>query len=115
MSLPPREVLRVGEVRDDDTARMALRAAMTGHQVFTTLHCNDALGALPRLVDLGLRPPGLPPVAWPTHCPTCGSAVVVEQRSDPSGKHRSWTRPALTLPTFACARPPRARPANARC
>jgi len=35
---------------------MALRAAMTGHQVFTTLHTNDALGAIPRLVDLGLNP-----------------------------------------------------------
>ncbi|MDR3424866.1 MAG: GspE/PulE family protein [Alphaproteobacteria bacterium] len=48
------DIIFVGEVRDDDTARMALRAAMTGHQVFTTLHCNDVFGALPRLNDLGL-------------------------------------------------------------
>lgn len=48
------DIIFIGEVRDDDTARMALRAAMTGHQVFTTLHCNDAFGALPRLNDLGL-------------------------------------------------------------
>jgi len=49
-------IIFIGEVRDSDTAQMALRASMTGHQVFTTLHCNDALGALPRLIDLGLHP-----------------------------------------------------------
>jgi len=49
------DIVFIGEVRDKDTATMALRAAMTGHQVFTTLHTNDALGALPRLVDLGLN------------------------------------------------------------
>ncbi len=48
------DIIFIGEVRDDDTARMALRAAMTGHQVFTTLHCNDSFGALPRLNDFGL-------------------------------------------------------------
>lgn len=48
------DIIFIGEIRDDDTARMALRAAMTGHQVFSTLHCNDAFGALPRLNDLGL-------------------------------------------------------------
>lgn len=50
------DVIFIGEVRDPDTAQMALRAAMTGHQVFSTLHCIDALGALPRLFDLGLTP-----------------------------------------------------------
>jgi len=50
------DILFIGEVRDPDTAQMALRAAMTGHQVYSTLHCNDALGALPRLIDLGLNP-----------------------------------------------------------
>jgi type II secretory ATPase GspE/PulE/Tfp pilus assembly ATPase PilB-like protein len=49
-------IIFIGEVRDSDTAQMALRAAMTGHQIFSTLHCNDALGALPRLIDLGLHP-----------------------------------------------------------
>lgn len=48
------DIIFVGEIRDDDTARMALRAAMTGHQVFSTLHCNDSFGALLRLNDLGL-------------------------------------------------------------
>jgi type II secretory ATPase GspE/PulE/Tfp pilus assembly ATPase PilB-like protein len=46
----------VGEVRDKDTAEMAFRAAMTGHQVFTTLHTNSALGTFPRLLDIGIAP-----------------------------------------------------------
>lgn len=50
------DIIFIGEIRDGNTAQMALRAAMTGHQIFSTLHCNDALGALPRLIDLGLHP-----------------------------------------------------------
>ncbi|MFN7038391.1 MAG: GspE/PulE family protein [Alphaproteobacteria bacterium] len=50
------DIIFVGEVRDESTANMALRAAMTGHQVFTTLHTNDALGAIPRLMDIGVKP-----------------------------------------------------------
>ncbi|ENO89223.1 GspE/PulE family protein [Thauera linaloolentis] len=49
------DILLVGEIRDADTAQMALRAALTGHQVFATLHANSALGAIPRLLDIGLR------------------------------------------------------------
>jgi type II secretory ATPase GspE/PulE/Tfp pilus assembly ATPase PilB-like protein len=48
------DIILVGEIRDHDTAEMALRAAMTGHQVFSTLHTNSALGAIPRLHDLGI-------------------------------------------------------------
>ena len=50
------DIILVGEVRDADTATMAFRAAMTGHQVFTTLHTNSALGAFPRLTDIGISP-----------------------------------------------------------
>jgi general secretion pathway protein E/type IV pilus assembly protein PilB len=50
------DVILVGEVRDKETAEMAFRAAMTGHQVFTTLHTNSALGAFPRLLDIGIQP-----------------------------------------------------------
>ena len=50
------DIILVGEVRDLETASMAFRAAMTGHQVFTTLHTNSALGAFPRLLDLGVTP-----------------------------------------------------------
>lgn len=48
------DILLVGEIRDADTASMALRAALTGHQVFATVHSNSALRALPRLLELGL-------------------------------------------------------------
>jgi type II secretory ATPase GspE/PulE/Tfp pilus assembly ATPase PilB-like protein len=50
------DVILVGEVRDEDTAAMAFRAAMTGHQVYSTLHSNSSIGAIPRLVDIGLSP-----------------------------------------------------------
>lgn len=48
------DIILIGEIRDPPTAQIALRASMTGHQVFSTLHTNNALGAIPRLVDLGL-------------------------------------------------------------
>ena len=48
------DIIFVGEVRDEETALMAVRAALTGHQVYTTLHTNDALGAIPRLGDIGV-------------------------------------------------------------
>jgi len=50
------DIILVGEVRDKETAEMAFRAAMTGHQVFTTLHTNSALGVFPRLLDIGIQP-----------------------------------------------------------
>ena len=50
------DVILVGEIRDEQTAEMAFRAAMTGHQVFSTLHTNSALGAMPRLIDIGVKP-----------------------------------------------------------
>ncbi|MDH4191514.1 MAG: GspE/PulE family protein [Betaproteobacteria bacterium] len=50
------DVILVGEIRDDDTADMAFRAAMTGHQVYSTLHTNSATGAIPRLLDIGIVP-----------------------------------------------------------
>ena len=50
------DVILVGEIRDQETAETAIRAAMTGHMVFSTLHCNDAPGAIPRLLDMGLDP-----------------------------------------------------------
>ncbi|MCC6206790.1 MAG: type II/IV secretion system protein [Gammaproteobacteria bacterium] len=50
------DIVLIGEIRDEDTAEMAFRAAMTGHQVFSTLHTNSALGAVPRLLDIGVLP-----------------------------------------------------------
>jgi type IV pilus assembly protein PilB len=50
------EVIMVGEIRDEDTAEMAFRAAQTGHLLLSTLHTNSAIAALPRLLDLGIDP-----------------------------------------------------------
>ncbi|MCB1957685.1 MAG: Flp pilus assembly complex ATPase component TadA, partial [Rhodocyclaceae bacterium] len=50
------DVILVGEIRDSETAEMAFRAAMTGHQVYSTLHTNSAVGAIPRLLDIGMLP-----------------------------------------------------------
>lgn len=52
-------VLMIGEIRDEETAGLALRAAMTGHLVLSTLHCADAVSAVARLIDLGLSPAAL--------------------------------------------------------
>jgi type II secretory ATPase GspE/PulE/Tfp pilus assembly ATPase PilB-like protein len=49
------DVILVGEIRDFETADIALEAALTGHMVLSTLHTNDAIGAVPRLVDLGVK------------------------------------------------------------
>ncbi len=48
------DIILIGEIRDGETAEMAFRAAMTGHQVFSTLHTNSAMGAFPRLLDIGV-------------------------------------------------------------
>lgn len=50
------DVILVGEVRDNETAEACLKAAMTGHLVLSTLHTNDAMGAVPRLIDMGMEP-----------------------------------------------------------
>ena len=50
------DVVLLGEIRDRETAQVAVQAAMTGHLVLSTLHTNDAIGAIPRLLDLGIEP-----------------------------------------------------------
>ncbi|MDX2493821.1 MAG: type II secretion system ATPase GspE [Desulfuromusa sp.] len=50
------DVIMVGEIRDSETAKIAVQAALTGHLVFSTLHTNDSAGALARLVDMGVEP-----------------------------------------------------------
>jgi type IV pilus assembly protein PilB len=50
------DILMVGEIRDSETLQMAVQAALTGHLVFSTLHCNDAAGAAARCIDMGLEP-----------------------------------------------------------
>lgn len=50
------DIIMVGEIRDAETAQLAIQAALTGHLVFSTLHTNTAIGAIPRLVDMGIDP-----------------------------------------------------------
>ena len=50
------DVVMVGEIRDSETADLAIQAALTGHLVLATLHTNSAAGALPRLLDMGVEP-----------------------------------------------------------
>ena len=50
------DIMMVGEIRDAETAELAIHAALTGHLVLSTLHTNDAIGAIPRLVDMGVEP-----------------------------------------------------------
>ena len=50
------DIIMVGEIRDEETAALATHAALTGHIVLSTLHTNNALGVIPRLIDLGVRP-----------------------------------------------------------
>jgi type II secretory ATPase GspE/PulE/Tfp pilus assembly ATPase PilB-like protein len=50
------DIIMVGEIRDKETAQLAVQAALTGHLVFSTLHTNNAPGAVPRLVDMGVDP-----------------------------------------------------------
>lgn len=50
------DIIMVGEIRDKETAQLAVQAALTGHLVFSTIHTNNAMGAIPRLIDMGVDP-----------------------------------------------------------
>lgn len=50
------DIIMIGEIRDKETAQLAVQAALTGHLVFSTLHTNNAAGVIPRLIDMGVDP-----------------------------------------------------------
>lgn len=83
------DIIMLGEIRDTETARMAIRAATTGHLVLSTLHTNDAVGAVVRLIDMGVQSylVGACLVAVVAQrlvrviCPRCKEAYVPEPRS----------------------------------
>lgn len=56
------DVIMVGEIRDGETAKLAIQAALTGHLVLSTIHTNDAVGTVTRLIDMGVEPYLIPPV-----------------------------------------------------
>ncbi len=80
-------IILVGEIRDKETAEIALNASLTGHLVFSTLHTNDAVGAIPRLIDLGVPVNVLGPALsliiaqrlTRLLCPVCKKPVTVEE------------------------------------
>jgi len=55
------DIIMVGEIRDEETAALATHAALTGHIMLSTLHTNNAVGAIPRLIDMGVKPFLIPP------------------------------------------------------
>ncbi|MDP2648293.1 MAG: GspE/PulE family protein [bacterium] len=56
------DIIMVGEIRDSETAKLAIQAALTGHLVLSTIHTNDAVGTISRLIDMGVEPYLIPPV-----------------------------------------------------
>lgn len=81
------DVIMVGEIRDAETADIALQAALTGHLVFSTLHTNDAAGSFPRLMDLGINPKLIPSAVNLTIaqrlirrvCPSCAKRIPIPE------------------------------------
>ena len=90
------DVLLVGETRDKETAQLMVRAALTGHLVFSSLHTNDSFSAIPRLIDLGVEPFLLPATLHMIVaqrlvrrlCPVCRQRVT-----DPGAHLRSFNLP----------------------
>ena len=68
------DIIMVGEIRDKETAKLAVQAALTGHLVFSTLHTNNSQGVIPRLIDMGIEPYLIPPTL----------ALVIGQRLVPT-------------------------------
>ena len=79
-------IIMVGEIRDSETANLAVQAALTGHLVLSTIHTNNAIGIVPRLLDMGVEPYIIPPVLIlgiaqrlvRTLCPGGGKKMSVE-------------------------------------
>ena len=80
------DIIMIGEIRDGDTANIAINSALTGHLVFSTLHTNDAAGTFPRLADLGVNPSIIPSALRVSMaqrlvrklCPECRKEVPLE-------------------------------------
>ena len=83
-------IIMVGEIRDAETANLAVQAALTGHLVLSTIHTNNAIGIVPRLLDMGVEPYLIPPVLIlgmaqrlvKTLCPGGGKKVKVDGSMD---------------------------------
>lgn len=127
------DVIMVGEIRDGETAKLAIQAALTGHLVFSTIHTNSAAGIVPRLIDMGVDPYLIAPTLIlgvaqrlvRTLCPGAGTPMPIEgslkemfdtQFADLPEEHR-WQIPAdakevlMTSPSADCPSGTRGRSA----
>ncbi|KKS26146.1 MAG: hypothetical protein UU87_C0003G0066 [Parcubacteria group bacterium GW2011_GWA2_42_11] len=92
------DMVLVGEIRDTETAEIAIQAALTGHIVFSTLHTNDAAGAIPRFIDMGANPTTLSAALIDIMaqrllrriCPSC------KKEYEPSAEEKEKVKKALT-------------------
>lgn len=81
------DIIMVGEIRDKETAQLAIQAALTGHLVFSTLHTNNSIGVIPRLIDMGVDPYLIAPTLILSIaqrlarviCPTAQKAVPIDE------------------------------------
>jgi len=96
------DVIMVGEIRDAETAKLAFQAALTGHLVLSTIHTNDAVGTIPRLIDMGVEPYLIPPVLVlsmaqrlvRTLCPDAGKEMNITPSDKKSIEAQIATLPA---------------------
>ncbi len=84
-------VILVGEIRDKETAELAIQAALTGHLVFSTLHTNNSIGAVPRLIDMGIPPYLIAPTLF-----LC-MAQRLAHKIHPNSKHKIPIDPATKI------------------
>ena len=116
------DIIMVGEIRDEETASLAIHATLTGHIVLSTLHTSNALGIIPRLVDMGVRPFLIPPtlsVALAqrlirklcTHCrkrikpkEEIKKAILKELKDIPFGKDKKPSEPMFIYEPVGCKR-----------
>lgn len=109
------DVIMVGECRDQETAQMAVQASLTGHLVFSTIHANDAVGVVSRLMDIGVDPflianavsMALAQRLVRTHCPHCqtvidGREVLANLRADGVSLQKLETLGIEIAPDFPC-------------
>ncbi len=115
------DIILVGEIRDLETAEIAFHAALTGHLVFSTLHTNSAVGAVPRLIDLGTKSSIIGPALnlviaerlVRKLCPHCRKAIVLEKGLDekiknfiknlPAGARKSIPKETILYQAAGCS------------
>ena len=104
------DVIMIGEIRDLETAQIAVQASLTGHMVFSTLHTNDSLSAFTRLIDMGLEPflgvassvPGSP-MAQRLQCAACVRTAASRTSPCPRSAPSTTTSPS-NFPLFSSMR-----------